>query len=65
MAAIKTFRILRQETPTWNYVVQIEDDRGNKTEFSASFEDLDRMSIAIDEEMLAIVEAAGKLEAQG
>jgi len=62
MAALKNFRILRKETPEWSYVLQIEGEGGNITELTVTFEDLDRMAVAIDEEMLAIVEATAQLD---
>jgi len=60
MKNLKDFRIVRR-APEWSYVLQFEDSEGRVVELAATFEDLDRMAVAIDEQMLAIVEAANQL----
>jgi len=62
MKALKSFRIDRPGYDEWRYVLSIEDSDGRTLELAVSFEDLDRMAMAIDEQMLAIVEAAAAME---
>ncbi|MFA5630134.1 MAG: hypothetical protein WC997_01375 [Porticoccaceae bacterium] len=59
MKSLKDFRIVRC-APEWRYLLQFEDSEGRVVELTATFEDLDRMAVAIDEQMLAIVEAANQ-----
>ncbi|MFA5632850.1 MAG: hypothetical protein WC997_15195 [Porticoccaceae bacterium] len=61
MKSLKNFRIVRR-APEWRYLLQFEDSEGRVVELAVTFEDLDRMAVAIDEQMLAIVEAAGERE---
>lgn len=61
MNNLKDFRIVRR-APEWSYLLQFEDSEGRVVELTATFEDLDRMAVAIDEQMLVIVEAAEERE---
>ena len=58
MKGLKDFRIERRGTQEWNYLLHLEDSEGRVVELAATFENLDRLAMAIDEQMLAIVEAA-------
>ena len=61
MAALKEFTITRQSGETWEYRIEIVDDQGSSIRFSASFDELDKIALAIDEQMAAIVDAAEKM----
>ena len=61
MAALKEFTITRQSGETWEYSIEIVDDQGSCTRFSAGFDELDKIALAIDEEMAVIVDAAEKM----
>ena len=61
MAALKEFTITRQSGESWEYSIEIVDDQGSCTRFSAGFDELDKIALAIDEEMAAIVDAAEKM----
>ncbi|MET0984189.1 MAG: hypothetical protein ABW034_02170 [Steroidobacteraceae bacterium] len=62
MPALKRFSVSRPDTNTWDFVVEIEDDANGKLRLSATFEDLDQMAAALDEQLNAVVEAAQQLE---
>lgn len=64
MPALKKFSVRRPNRDTWDFVVEIEDDANGKLRFSATFEDLDQISAALDEQFNAVVEAAEQLELQ-
>ena len=61
MAALKEFTITRQSGETWEYRIEIVDDQGSSTRFSVGFDELDKIALAIDEQMAAIVDAAEKM----
>jgi hypothetical protein len=60
MSTLKHFRIRRQDQDSWNYIVEITDDRGASMQFNASFDDLDRMAFEIEEQVAVLVAAAEK-----
>jgi len=57
MAVFKQFKITKDEK-SWNYVVEIQDSGGTTMRMAATFKDLDTMAVAIEEQMLAIIDAA-------
>ena len=61
MEALKSFQVRRKDGDTWSYIVEIEDDGGSLMQLNATFEDLDEIATAIDEQLRAIVEAAEAL----
>ena len=61
MPVLEQFSIRRIDGDAWDYVVEIVTrDRGT-LQFNASVEDLDRMSVAIDDQLALMVEAAERL----
>ena len=61
IAKVRKFSVIRNDPRSW--VIEIESDQGDKTQLAATFEDLDRIGIALDEQFSAVVEAAEALEA--
>ncbi len=61
MPALEQFSIRRIDGDAWDYVVEIVTRAGETLQFTASVEDLDRMSVAIDDQLTLMVEAAERL----
>ena len=61
MPALDQFSIRRIDGDAWDYVVEIVTGDGGKLQLTASVEDLDRMSVAIDDQLAVMVEAAERL----
>ena len=61
MPALEQFSIRRIDGDAWDYVVEIVTRDHGTLQFNASVEDLDRMSVAIDDQLALMVEAAEKL----
>jgi len=61
MPALEQFSIRRIDGDAWDYVVEIVIRDGETLQFTASVEDLDRMSVAIDDQLAVMVEAAERL----
>ena len=61
MPALEQFSIRRIDGDAWDYVVEIVIRDGETLQFTASVEDLDRMSLAIDDQLAVMVEAAERL----
>ena len=61
MARLKDFFIRRKSQEEWEYLIELVDDGGTVTTLAASVEDLDRMSMIIDEKLDEMVEAAERL----
>jgi hypothetical protein len=61
MPALEQFSIRRIDGDAWDYVVEIVTGDGGKLRFTASVEDLDRMSVAIDDQLALMVETAERL----
>jgi hypothetical protein len=64
MPALKRFSVHCPDPDAWVFIVEIENDANDKMTLSATFDDLDQMSAALDEQLNAIVEAADRLELQ-
>jgi hypothetical protein len=61
MPGLEQFSIRRIDGDAWDYVVEIVTGDGGKLWFTASVEDLDRMSVAIDDQLALMVETAERL----
>jgi hypothetical protein len=61
MPALEQFSIRRIDGDAWDYVVEIVTGDGGKLRFTASVEDLDRMSVEIDDQLALMVETAERL----
>jgi hypothetical protein len=61
MSALEQFSIRRIDSDAWDYVVEIVTRDRETLQFTASVEDLDRMSVAIDDQLAVMVEAAERL----
>jgi hypothetical protein len=59
--AFKCIAIDQPDPNTWRYVVRLEDDAGGRFSFTATAEELDILSAALDEKLDAMVEAAERL----
>jgi hypothetical protein len=65
MATLDTITIRRLSENDWDYMVELGLRPGGTVAFTASVEDLDRISAAIDEQLLLMVEAAERMESGG
>lgn len=63
MGTLETFTVRRINADAWDYVVHVATRDGGTLQFTASVEELDRMSAAIDEQLSLMVEAAERLGA--
>lgn len=63
MDALEQFTVNRTSDDFKSFVVEIKDDKGTVAQLSATFEVLDEIANAINEQMYAMVEAAEKLAA--
>jgi hypothetical protein len=61
MPGLEQFSIRRIDRDAWDYVVEIVTGDGEALQFTASVEDLDRMSVEIDDQLALMVEAAERL----
>jgi hypothetical protein len=60
IAKLRRFSVIRKDPQSW--VIEIESGQGDKIQLAATFEDLDSIGIALDEQFTAVVEAAEALE---
>jgi hypothetical protein len=62
IAKLRKFSVIRKDPQSW--VIEIESGQEDKMQLVATFEDLDSIGIALDEQFTVVVEAAEALEAR-
>ena len=61
MSAFKGITVTRVKPDAWDYLIEIEDDRGGKTRLTAGLEDLDVIAAALEQKLEEMIDAAERL----